>query len=559
MYTKIIDCSYSYCFIAGLNQNTVIGAVVGALGFLVLILILVCAMLLAIAAKPKRKMSFHVQSQSREEHSTTQLCMTSSSSLSHYNGAAAVVVALRAMNTDEDTSQKRWTASDNVYDNCTADSYVPVASILEAKWMQRGEHLHSEDGTMEAYEEMNGPNSDTAWSQRDEHLYSLDETSEKYEDMDVSLSMAMPRAIMLAQGGKGLFGLDEGWDEGSVFDDDTLNEIEELYDDTVVAMKLNGQPANQPEGQPGHVMFANMAMWKNSAAVAITDSIQGYYDECSGVYDDIIDVDEIYEKIDDMVSNKQPDEYPDTYGEREGGQVRKTEGQSLKQPAKESMKATKQQAKSSVGQPLEQQVKPPIKPSSKPLLKQSAKLLVGQPRKRSLLKPANLWVKQAAKQTDEPSDGQQTKHPAKHPDGPSNVLPLPSSKLPTGYQALCPPHAIAGFHNQYTKLHCKPRHRAQTLGRLPSRQYSSMRETSRRTDAIEEARPPLHHYSEPIHITSAGEISRPVSRQYSSMRKPSQSTDESIVTRPPPQQDAKVTEPSQSSSEEGVLQSIYYI
>ena len=460
---------HAYCAAAGFDLNTIIGAVMGALGILIVILFLVCLMLIAMAATSRKKRDFQVQGRSRTVHGTALISMASSSCLSYYDDSSAVAVALKAISTEEVAPQK-WTASGSISDDCTGGSYVAIANIIDAKHLWRSERL---DEMLETYEDMNGPNSDTV--QSDDHLYSLDETLEKYEDMYVATDMTLPKGIKLAQGGKTLCSLDEGWEEGD------RDRFDDTHDDgdAVLAKKLNEQPDWQIAGQDGHGIDEIL---KKSAGVAVTDSNKEYYVECDGMYDDIKDVDELYEEIDEVAPSGQPDECPG----------RKIDGQSIKQ--------------SSI---------PPIKQLSK----------------------------QSTKQPGELSDGQQDKQPEKCPEKQTARQSL--GKSSPCYQPLCLPHSLGDIPEQYTKLQYynqerqtvtwgrptmrQPSHSSDANGevRPPSHRYTSVKKPSRCPDADGLERPLSRRYSsmrEPSHRES-----RPPSHQYSSVTELSPDTDENVV------------------------------
>ena len=439
------------CFIAGLKQSTIIGIVTGAVGVVVLVLLVVCGMLLAIAAKPKRtRRRQQVESSGRD---SGLFHLASTSTLSYYDTAEGVATAMKAITagTDKKTQQKRWTASDNVYEDSTRGSYLSLVDILDVKRSERGARdSRNTDDTVETYEDMNGANVDTIRSQMYDRLCKLDDSWETYEEMDTPMALRMLTDMNRLQGVKGLHSLDEGWEEGM----GCIPMYHDSFEDTYDSDELNDDAAleAQPKGQP-----------TSSHAVGNCD----VYDE---IYDDIVDVEETYDKV-----GKATDGQVDTW------RGTKTDGQTPKLPPRQTGK-----------------------PPAKQQVHWSARRPIQQP------------GKQAVKSTTGLSNGQQA---SKSADGPA------PGKPPTRYQALCPPPTLADIRHQYTRLRPNQGHQVQRTGRPPSLQYSSMRETSRRAGVAGEMtlRPPSHQYSslrKPSHKTSAAGEDRPPSHQYSSVTEP---------------------------------------
>ena len=455
------------CFIAGLNQSTIIGIATGAVGVVVLVLLVVCGMLLAIAAKPKRTRRQLQQAESSGRDSGL-LHLTSTSTLSYYDDAEGVATAMKAITADthKRTQQKRWTASDNVYEESTRGSYVSVVDVLDVKWSERGDRdSRSTDETVETYEDMSGANLDTIRSQMYDRLCKLDESWDTYEEMDTPMALRMLTDMKRLQGVKGLHTLDEGWEEGMgcipmYYDSfEGTYDSDELNDDAA----LDAQSKEQP---------------KSSQAV-------GNCDVYDAIYDDIVGVEEMYDKV-----GKATDEQVDKW------RGRKTDGQTPKLPTRRT---------------------------GRPLAKQQVNWSAGRPTQQP--------GKQAVKSTTGLSSGQQESKipdrlaPGKPPAHYQALCPPPMlADIRHQYTRLRPNQGHQAQKTgrppslQYSSVRETSR-RAGVAGEMtvrpPSHQYSSLRKPSHKTSAAGEDRPPSHQYSsvtEPPHRN--GENEAPEYLQY---------------------------------------------
>ena len=460
-----------------MEQSTVIGIVTGALGVVVLILLLVCVMLLAIVAKPRKtKRRPEAQSSNGDDvHDPSLLCMTSSSTLSYYENVEGVLAALKANNASGA--------------NGHASHRRSIASDNVNK-----------DGTRESYVSIESILDAKRLERGEWRLHSTAETVETYEDMDGVISdttwphedqhsldetwekyeimnspMDMLTGMNQLQGDKNLHGLNGGWEE----DMDCMPVYYDSFEDTYDSDELNNDAAldKRPKGEPDiHALGKpGHEMAKKINAVTEYDITDSVLRKCDAC-------EEIYDDIADVGV------IYDMVGEAE------TNRQLGQHPGRKAG-----------AQPPKLPPRLPVKPS----VKQPARSLIQQARPM----PGTLHGQQAYEGPDKLSVG----------------------KTSTRYQALCQP-TLADIHHQYTKLRHNQEH--QDLKRPPSYQYSSVRETLRRTGA-------------------GGEMTgRPPSRQYSSLRKLSHRSGED---RPPSHQYSSVGETPHSTDETGVLQYLQYI